>query len=128
MRDTNPHSAMSRAYYSALLTDMPGTPIEQPSGGPLILRPREADLEVIHFRQIWGTTALGFLHKGQSRMTAAYTTVITDKRSWCVYFDGRLAYLLRRPNAKFFEDLSNRVLRPIKYQNYYLDQKPAQAA
>ncbi len=119
MRNLDPLSAMSKAYQRALARDLIGQRIESSLGPPLILRPLEKDVEIIQFRQIWNSTALGFDMRGKPGMTAAYTTIVTDRKSYAVYFNGRKAYVLSKPNQKFFEDLDRRVLRPVKNLDYY---------
>lgn len=67
----------------------------------------EPELHV--FPQIWGSTALGFGGIGGQAMTSAYTTVAVDEYSgFCgVFFGTRMAYLIKKPNQKFFEDMKN---------------------
>lgn len=62
------------------------------------------------FIQTWGSTALGFGGIGGAAMTSAYVTIIESDLTgeYAVYFGGRLAYVIKRPNAKFIEDVNNR--------------------
>ena len=59
------------------------------------------------FPQLWGSTALGFGGVGGQAMTTAYTIVIQSEQGFgcCVYFNGRLAYRVEKPNVEFFEDM-----------------------
>ncbi len=127
MRDQTPLSALSKAYHSALIKDLPGTEVANklPSGPSLILRPVEAEIEVTHFRQIWNSSGLGFSHTGEAGLTFAYTSVISDRKNHAVYFNGMLAYVLTRPNSRFYEDLERRVLRPVSQVHYYGAKKVA---
>ena len=60
------------------------------------------------FPQTWGSTALGFGGIGGQAITSAYVCVIESNLvgSYAVYFGGRLAYVIDRPNEKFIEDIS----------------------
>jgi len=61
------------------------------------------------FVQTWGSTALGFGGVGGQTVSSSYVCVIeSDLLGECaVYFGGRLAYVITRPNKKFFEDIRN---------------------
>lgn len=70
-------------------------------------RPHSGEVEVYHFPQTWGSTALGFGGVGGQAMTSAYTTVvILDNHYAAVYFAGRLAYKIDPVNEEFMRDLS----------------------
>jgi len=60
------------------------------------------------FPQTWGSTALGFGGIGGQAITSAYVCVIESNLvgGYAVYFGGRLAYVIDRPNEKFIEDIS----------------------
>jgi hypothetical protein len=60
------------------------------------------------FPQTWSSTALGFGGIGGQAFTSAYVCVIesTLVGGYAVYFCGRLAYVINRPNEKFWEDIS----------------------
>ena len=60
------------------------------------------------FPQTWGSTALGFGGIGGQAITSAYVCVIESDLlgQFAVYFGGRLAYVIERPNAKFMEDIT----------------------
>jgi hypothetical protein len=59
------------------------------------------------FPQTWGSTALGFGGIGGQAITSAYVCVIESNLvgGYAVYFGGRLAYVINRPNEKFAEDV-----------------------
>ena len=62
------------------------------------------------FPQTWGSTALGFGGIGGQAITSAYVCIIESNLvgQFAVYFGGRLAYVIERPNEKFMEDASLR--------------------
>ena len=57
------------------------------------------------FPQTWSSTALGFGGVGGQAITSAYVCVIESNLvgEYAVYFGGRLAYVINRPNEKFWE-------------------------
>jgi hypothetical protein len=59
------------------------------------------------FPQTWGSTALGFGGIGGQAITSAYVCVIQSNlvSGYAVYFGGRFAYMIDRPNEKFIEDI-----------------------
>lgn len=66
-------------------------------------RPSEQDIEVMAmFPQTWGSTALGFGGIGGAAICTAYTIVLHCGSEYCVYFGGRFAYRVTKPNATFF--------------------------
>jgi hypothetical protein len=60
------------------------------------------------FPQTWSSTALGFGGIGGQAITSAYVCVIESGLvgQFAVYFGGRLAYVIVRPNASFMEDVA----------------------
>ena len=60
------------------------------------------------FVQTWSSTALGFGGIGGQAITSAYVCVIESGLigQFAVYFGGRLAYVIERPNAAFMEDVA----------------------
>jgi hypothetical protein len=60
------------------------------------------------FPQSWGSTALGFGGIGGQAITSAYVCVIESNLvgGYAVYFGGRLAYVINRPNEKFMADIA----------------------
>lgn len=76
------------------------------------------------FQQLWGSTALGYGGIGGSAMTTANTYVIysSDIRVYRIYFGGdQLAYELKNPNKKFFEDLKKERLEDVYGYKRYLN-------
>lgn len=61
------------------------------------------------FPQTWSSTALGFGGIGGQAITSAYVCIIESNLigQFAVYFGGRLAYVIERPNEKFWEDRSS---------------------
>lgn len=59
------------------------------------------------FPQTWSSTALGFGGIGGQAISSAYVCVIESNLvgGYAVYFGGRLAYVINRPNEKFMEDV-----------------------
>lgn len=60
------------------------------------------------FPQTWSSTALGFGGVGGQAITSDYVCVIESGLvgQFAVYFGGRLAYVIQRPNGKFMEDVA----------------------
>jgi hypothetical protein len=60
------------------------------------------------FPQTWSSTALGFGGIGGQAITSAYVCVIESNLigQHAVYFGGRLAYVIERPNSQFFADIA----------------------
>ncbi len=123
--------SLAAAYYSALLLDLPAveyrqwTPAMKKDGislleAPLVTRrPTADDIEVIHFNQTWGSTALGFGGVGGNTLTSAYTTVVACGATAAVYFAGRHAYTLLSFNAKFIEDIAACAMAPYRDAGRY---------
>ena len=59
------------------------------------------------FPQTWSSTALGFGGIGGQAITSAYVCIIESNLvgGFAVYFGGRLAYVINRPNEKFADDI-----------------------
>ena len=75
------------------------------------------DLTVYNmFTQTWGSTALGFGGVGGQAITSAYVCVIESNllAQFAVYFGGRLAYVIKRPNENFFEGIMNQKMVDAK--------------
>jgi hypothetical protein len=67
------------------------------------------DLTVYNmFPQTWGSTALGFGGIGGQAITSAYVCIIESNLlgQFAVYFGGRLAYVIERPNEMFIEHVA----------------------
>ena len=73
------------------------------------------EFQMTMFLQTWGSTALGFGGIGGQAITSAYTTVVEDiYTGWCgVFFGEKLAYKIKNPNKKFYEDVCNHDMRPV---------------
>jgi len=73
----------------------------------------EQDLDVIHFRQTWPTAACMLSPPSNSPCAipmAAWTTIVIAGDEHHVHCDGRLAYVLCRPNDAYLHDLATRAL------------------
>ena len=107
---SDPIQSLLMAYHKAILSDL--TKLPHPKRATLMeIDPNQ--LEVYHFPQMWGSTALGFGGIGGQAMTTAYTTVITYGIEAVVYFNGRLAYRIERVNQTFFEDLNKHDMHEV---------------
>lgn len=67
------------------------------------------------FPQAWSSTALGFGGVGGQAITSAYTVIIESVHmlGYCVYFGGRFAYRIERPNDHFFGDVINQRMHGV---------------
>jgi len=75
--------------------------------------PTKTDYEIIDvFKQVWGSTALGFCGIGGCMLTSAYTTVVYDNCSgvYGVFFGEKFAYAVWQPEKMFFDDLKEHCL------------------
>jgi hypothetical protein len=81
----------------------------------------EDDITVVMFPQAWGSTTLGFGGIGGQATTTAYTIVLKSQQEagYCVYFGGRFAYRIKKPNKKFFEDLHSQYMSKVTEANNY---------
>lgn len=69
-------------------------------------RPHIDNVDCTMFTQVWGSTSLGFGGIGGQAMTTAYTVVVHGSMGdACVYFNGRFAYRIDRPNDLFRTDV-----------------------
>lgn len=83
-------------------------------------RPGIRDIEIVAmFSQTWGSTALGFGGIGGAAMTDAYTVIIRHNNEFCVYFSGRFAYKIVKPNALFFENMQYATMQPVHLKTKY---------
>lgn len=73
------------------------------------------------FPQIWGSTSLGFSGLGGQAMTTAYTTVVCEEYAgyYGVFFHERLAYIIKNPNDKFFDDLHKMKMSDVAHSGSY---------
>ena len=74
------------------------------------------------FPQIWGSTSLGFGGWGGSKITEAYTVVFSHAGEYCVYFGGKFAYMIKRPNEMFFDDFKKYKMKPVLDSGLYENQ------
>lgn len=81
------------------------------------------------FAQTWGSTATGFDgYAGCSAITREYTTVCEIAAHslnkldvfYLIFFGNDLAYTIKNPNKKFFDDLKNRDMKPQSKADIYL--------
>lgn len=107
------------AIYSAIHKDLSDieyeykSPKQYKSGEAGVLKKRRPELydvvNLIVFSQSWGSTALGHGGLGGGAITNALTVLVCGPNvDWCVYFGGRFAYRIERPNEVFFQDINNR--------------------
>jgi hypothetical protein len=69
------------------------------------------------FPQTWSSTALGFGGIGGQAISSAYVCIIESNLvgGFAVYFGGRLAYVINRPNERFEQDITcHRMVDAIK--------------
>lgn len=74
------------------------------------------------FEQMWGSTALGFDGAiGGCAMTTAPITIIkhTKSETYGIFFDGKLAYILKEPNENFFTDVEKEMMASTGSKNRY---------
>lgn len=87
---------------------------KKPTGRMKQVRPAPHHCSVVMFEQTWGSTALGFGGVGGQAITSAYTVVIEGPRGdACVYFGGRLAYHIKRPNRQLYADQAEHAMREV---------------
>lgn len=98
-------SALAASVHHALLQGLDDY-VDTFRGQTTTRRPYEDNCKVTMFQQGWGSTALGFGGIGGQACTNAYTVVVEGPMGdACVYFAGRLAYHVKRPNDLFRLDL-----------------------
>lgn len=127
MHTDNAIDVLASSIYNALINEriLPGIEYQardwsKKEGEPVfetkIRRPRQSDIDITMFSQMWGSTALGFGGMGGAAMTEAYTVVITSQNNAAVFFDGRHAYTLKLTNeiSNWFQEcLSKRRMPSI---------------
>ena len=83
-------------------------------------RPGHWEVQVYHFPQTWGDTSTGFGGIAGQAFTTAYTTVVIESSvNAAVYFGGRLAYVLRNPNAAFWLNLRDHRMEAVRNAGWY---------
>ena len=67
------------------------------------------------FVQTWSSTSLGFGGVGGQAITDSYTVVIESLQilGFCVYFGGRFAYRIDKPNSQFWTDIQMQSLSGV---------------
>jgi hypothetical protein len=117
---------LAAAMHQACLRDLP--PIEYVGYDPakaMSRRPEPYDLYAVEmWQQTWGSTALGFGGIGGAAMTEATVILVWghNRNGVSVYFGGRHAYTILRPNDKFREDHAKRRLGDVSgYAKRYED-------
>lgn len=113
-----PVESLAAALYTALadpnvLPDIERTIRQQTHKG----RPSLYDIDIFHFPQTWGSTALGFGGIGGAAMTKAYTTVIVCRENAAVFFAGRHCYSVENINDAFRDDLNKKHMRSLRETN-----------
>lgn len=87
-------------------------------------RPYEDEIGVVLFPQTWGSTALGFNGIGGAAMTDAYTVAIRGQSGeMAVYFGGRFAYLIKKPNERFHQDIAHHAMTDVRHAVSYYEVK-----
>lgn len=106
---------LSKSIFSACHNDLPDFkyPYRKPgqSQDKTVEKSRRPELYDLHsvflFQQLWGNTACGFPGIAGQAMTYADTVVVVGpSMEHCVYFGGRFAYLILKPNEQFMDDLA----------------------
>lgn len=133
MQLENPVLPLSEAVGAAILRDL--LPVEYPeerweiqdgqrkrvqTGKMLSRRPDHHEVEFVMFAQTWGSTALGFGGVGGAAMTPAYTVVaLGPMGDAAIYFAGRLAYHVKKPNQRFANHLSQQLMLSVAESGCY---------
>lgn len=87
----------------------------------------EWEVEVVAmFPQTWGSTALGFGGIGGASMTTAYTVILSSHQTgeYLVYFGGRFAYKINKPNESFTEDMRTANMDDVSSHGKYERMQP----
>lgn len=79
------------------------------------------DFRLYMFPQTWDDTSLGFGGIGGQAITTAYTTVIIESNNnYCgVFFNERLAYVIKNPNSMFWEDIQKHKMSDVAHSGKY---------
>lgn len=142
MKSGNPVETLAASVYSACLKDL--LPIEYPeyefghdkatnrttktpTGRMKQARPDPYHCTITMFEQSWGSTALGFGGIGGQAITPAYTVNVEGPRGdVCVYFGGRLAYHIKRPNRQLYADEAEHAMREVAGAKSRYEKPPEQ--
>jgi hypothetical protein len=127
MYSSNPDETLAKAIYTALpnpeiLPDIERNYRNQQGK----VRPSVTDVEIYHFPQMWGSTALGFGGFGGAAMTTAYTTVIVCEKNAAVFFEGRHAYSVDDFGPVFLADIGRCKMASIDKAVKYNEVEKAQ--
>lgn len=78
------------------------------------------------FPQTWSSTAMGLGGYGGAAITTANTIVLESLQGAgaCVYFGGRFAYRIQRPNKKFYSDVSSRDMTDVSNAKLLYESTP----
>lgn len=81
-------------------------------------------IETVSFAQVWGNTGIGLQCCGCDALTATHTVVLHDTTSnwYCVYFDNVMAYKIKNPNSRFFEDMQAHNMLPRHKATKYMEE------
>lgn len=122
MKATNPVESLANALYTALASKdiLPDVEIEYGRGQKRLDRPTAYTVDIHHFHQVWGSTALGFGGMGGAAMTGAYTTVIISGDSAAIFLGGRWAYSIDGYNEKLNEDIKHCNIASLSNSKKYL--------
>lgn len=78
---------------------------------------------IVHamFPQDWSSTSLGFGGVGGQAITTAYTVIIESDYclGFCVYFNGRFAYRIQKPNDYFHGDIIHQKMANVSESSKY---------
>ena len=76
---------------------------------------------MIMFPQTWGSTALGFGGWGGQAVTQEYTTVVkfSPSKIYGVYFSEKFAYIVKKPNKTFADDVNKREMKSAGDSHMY---------
>ena len=77
--------------------------------------------DMIMFPQTWGSTALGFGGWGGQAVTQEYTTVVkfSPSKIYGVYFSDKFAYIVKKPNKTFADDVNKREMKSAGDSHMY---------
>lgn len=122
MKATNPVESLANALYTALANKdiLPDVETDYGRGRKEMDRPNVYTVDIHHFHQIWGSTALGFGGIGGAAMTGAYTTVVVSGDTAAVFFSGRWAYSIDGYNEKLSEDIKRNNMAAVSDSKKYL--------
>lgn len=116
----HPVESVQRAWQQALESDLAGMPssvadavLRSSAEGPMLRRPAARECSVAMFTQCWLARDLGMDRgpRAEEGVDAETVVVTGPGGDACVYVAGHLQYQVRRPNRRFFLDVSAQQLR-----------------